>query len=41
VDLRSYLQARRLLPVLDNFEEVVDTAPLLAELRRSLLTWCC
>jgi hypothetical protein len=29
------------LLVLDNFEDVVDAAPLLAELRRSLLTWCC
>jgi predicted ATPase len=31
-DLESYLRARRLLLVLDNFEQVVDAAPLLAEL---------
>ena len=31
-DLQSYLRARRLLLVLDNFEQVVGAAPLLAEL---------
>ena len=31
-DLHSYLRARRLLLVLDNFEQVVGAAPLLAEL---------
>jgi predicted ATPase len=31
-DLLSYLRARRLLLVLDNFEQVVGAAPLLAEL---------
>jgi predicted ATPase len=31
-DLNSYLRVRRLLLVLDNFEQVVDAAPLLAEL---------
>jgi hypothetical protein len=31
-DLESYLRARRLLLVLDNFEQVVGAAPLLAEL---------
>ncbi len=31
-DLRSYLRAPRLLLVLDNFEQVVGAAPLLAEL---------
>ena len=31
-DLRSYLRARRLLLVLDNFEHVVDAAQLLADL---------
>jgi predicted ATPase len=31
-DLESYLRARRLLLVLDNFEQVTDSAPLLAEL---------
>jgi predicted ATPase len=31
-DLQSYLRTRRLLLVLDNFEQVVDAAPLLAEL---------
>jgi predicted ATPase len=31
-DLRSYLRARRLLLVLDNFEQVVDAARLLADL---------
>jgi predicted ATPase/class 3 adenylate cyclase len=31
-DLQSYLRDRRLLLVLDNFEHVVDAAPLLAEL---------
>jgi predicted ATPase len=40
-DPQSYLRARRLLLVLDNFEDVVDAAPLLAELRPSLLAWCC
>jgi hypothetical protein len=40
-DPQSYLRARRLLLVLDNFEDVLDAAPLLAELRPSLLTWCC
>jgi hypothetical protein len=40
-DPQSYLRARRLLLVVDNFEDVVDAAPLLAELRPSLLTWCC
>jgi hypothetical protein len=44
-DPQSYLRAGgcgagRLL-VLDNLEDVVDAAPLVAELRRSLLTWCC
>jgi hypothetical protein len=38
---QTYLRARRLLLVLDNFEDVVGPAPLLGELRRSLLTWCC
>ena len=31
-DLESYLRARRLLLALDNFEQVLDAAPLLAEL---------
>ena len=31
-DLQSYLRARRLLLALDNFEQVIDAAPLLAEL---------
>ena len=31
-DLESYLRARRLLLALDNFEQVMDAAPLLAEL---------
>ena len=31
-DVQSYLRTRRLLLVLDNFEQVVDAAPLLAEL---------
>jgi len=31
-DVQSYLRARRLLLVLDNFEQVVGAAPLLAEL---------
>ncbi len=31
-DLKSYLRARRLVLVLDNFEQVVGTAPLVAEL---------
>jgi predicted ATPase len=31
-DLQSYLRARRLLLVLDNFDQVVAAAPLLAEL---------
>jgi predicted ATPase len=31
-DLESYLRPRRLLLALDNFEQVVDAAPLLAEL---------
>jgi len=31
-DLKAYLRARRLLLVLDNFEQVVGAAPLLAEL---------
>jgi predicted ATPase len=31
-DLKSYLQARRLLLVLDNFEQVMAAAPLLTEL---------
>ena len=31
-DLRSYLQGRRLLLALDNFEHVADAAPLVAEL---------
>jgi len=31
-DLESYLRARRLLLALDNFEQVMDGAPLLAEL---------
>jgi predicted ATPase len=31
-DLESYLRARRLLLVLDNFEQVIGAAPLLAEL---------
>jgi hypothetical protein len=37
---RSYRRARLLL-VLNNSEDVADAAPLLAERRRSLLTWCC
>ena len=28
----SYLRARRLLLVLDNFEQVIDCAPVVAEL---------
>jgi predicted ATPase len=32
MDVQSYLRARRLLLVLDNFEQVVGAAPLLAEL---------
>jgi len=31
-DLESYLRARRLLLALDNFEQVIDAAPLLADL---------
>ena len=36
-DLKSYLRARRLVLVLDNFEQVMGAAPLVAELlaRRS------
>src|SRR5580704_3261487 len=34
-DLKSYLRARRLMLVLDNFEQVVGAAPLVAELLRT------
>jgi predicted ATPase len=34
-DLESYLQPRRLLLALDNFEQVMDAAPLLADLLRA------
>jgi predicted ATPase len=34
-DLESYLRARRLLLALDNFEQVVDAAPLLADLLKA------
>ena len=34
-DLESYLRPRRLLLALDNFEQVIDAAPLLAELLRA------
>ena len=34
--LREYLRDRQMLLVLDNFEHVIDSAPLVAE----LLTWC-
>jgi predicted ATPase len=34
-DLKSYLRARRLLLVLDNFEQVMGAAPLVAELLRA------
>jgi predicted ATPase len=34
-DLESYLRARRLLLALDNFEQVMDAAPLLADLLAS------
>ena len=40
-DLQSYLRARRLLLVLDNFEQVVGAAPLLAELLGPLPAWWC
>jgi hypothetical protein len=40
-DPQSHLRAQRLLLVMDDFEDVVDAAPLLAELRWSLPTWCC
>ena len=34
-DLKSYLRARRLMLVLDNFEQVMGAAPLVAELLRA------
>ena len=34
-DLKSYLRARRLVLVLDNFEQVIGAAPLVAELLRA------
>ena len=34
-DLKSYLRARRLLLVLDNFEQAMEAAPLVAELLRA------
>ena len=34
-DLESYLRPRRLLVALDNFEQVIGAAPLLAELLKA------
>ena len=40
-DLESYLRPRRLLLALDNFEQVMGAAPLLAELLGAAPVWWC